>query len=576
MQNDNDVSGSNNGNSDSESANNDLVKAGTRKRKAYGRSSDVMKKMRLCSHETGPDCNCKRLKCFRVISNDNVRKIIRDFNDLSSHNEQSLYLTGLIAIHKVQNRRPRKNEEDAKFHESVFTYKVRIYENNEVTEIPVCYKAFLSLHGVSAKRIQNIQKSLKTGKTPVDKRGLYDHKHCRSSPNVEARVVNHIASFKGRQSHYSLNKTRKIYLPESLNIKKMYELYLAGNHPYVSYEYYRKIFATKFNLGFGYPRSDTCSVCDRYQAELKLINSKLQQITVDGECKIKLLENLRKLDLENQVHKKKAQTFYDRKKIARVDSSKRADKETITMDYQKNLSLPNIATNDVYYRRQLSFYMFNIHILSSGHSVFYCYSEEMGSKGADEVTSMLNHFIFFVLDSQVKHLEIFCDSCSGQNKNYLVIKFCHYVVSFVKRLESIKITFPIRGHSYMECDRNMSLINQKSPCEVPEDWVNVIQNARVKPSPFQVFSVDYPFFRDWNSFLAPHYMKKNPIATRPVREILFQSEHSRLVEHRSSFNGHWESTPIRLQQSSAPLVCPDFTRKEFFLPDPLRKGIPIL
>lgn len=250
------------------------------------------------------------------------------------------------------------------------------------------------------------------------------------------------------------------------------------------------------------------------------------------------------------------------------------DKETITMDYQKNLSLPNIATNDVYYRRQLSFYMFNIHVLSTGESVFYCYSEEMGSKGADEVTSMLNYFIFYILDSQVKHLEIFCDSCSGQNKNYLVIKFCHYVVSIVKRLESIKITFPIRGHSYMDCDRNMTIINQKSPCEVPEDWINVVQNARVKPSPFQAVDIDYTFFRDWNSFLEPHYMKKNPIATRPVREIVFKSEHSRLVEHRSSFNGHWNCTPIRPQPLSVPVFNhhADCSRKEFFLPNPLRKG----
>lgn len=36
---------------------------------------------------------------------------------------------------------------------------------------------------------------------------------------------------------------------------------------------------------------------------------------------------------------------------------------------------------------------------------------------------MLNHFIFTILDPKVKYLDIFCDSCSGQNKNYLVIKF---------------------------------------------------------------------------------------------------------------------------------------------------------
>lgn len=78
---------------------------------------------------------------------------------------------------------------------------------------------------MTAKRIQNIQKALKsTGKAPVDKRELYDHKHCRFTPEVQSSVVNHIRSFKGRQSHYSLKKSKKFYLPETLNVKKIYDL----------------------------------------------------------------------------------------------------------------------------------------------------------------------------------------------------------------------------------------------------------------------------------------------------------------------------------------------------------------
>lgn len=147
--------------------------------------------------------------------------IIRDFNNLSSVNEQSLYLAGLINVHEIKNRRPRNPEETAKFNERVYTYKVRINENGAVKESPVCYKTFRSFHGVTAKRIQNIQKVLKnTGKAPVDKTGLYDHKYCRFTPEIQSSVVNHIRSFKGRQSHYSLKKTKKFYLPETLNVKK--------------------------------------------------------------------------------------------------------------------------------------------------------------------------------------------------------------------------------------------------------------------------------------------------------------------------------------------------------------------
>lgn len=88
------------------------------------------------------------------------------------------------------------------------------------------------------------------------------------------------------------------------------------------------------------------------------------------------------------------------------------------MDFQKNLPFPNIATNDVYYKRQLSFYSFNIHQLSDRDSLFYTYTEEVAHKGANEVISFLNNFICEVLEEEVRSLKIFCDSCGGQNKNH--------------------------------------------------------------------------------------------------------------------------------------------------------------
>lgn len=93
----------------------------------------------------------------------------------------------------------------------------------------------------------------------------------------------------------------------------MYNLYLARNHPHVSYEYYRKIFVTNFNIGSGYTRSDTCSSCHKYQAEVKALNCKLQEPTLNEENRTKLLEEVRKHGIENELHKRKAQTFYDRK-----------------------------------------------------------------------------------------------------------------------------------------------------------------------------------------------------------------------------------------------------------------------
>lgn len=70
-------------------------------------------------------------------------------------------------------------------------------------------------------------------------------------------------------------------------------------------------------------------------------------------------DELKRFPILNNLHKRKAQTFYDRKKNARIKSKTDVEFQTIAMDYQKNMSLPNITTNDVYYKRQLSIYSFN-------------------------------------------------------------------------------------------------------------------------------------------------------------------------------------------------------------------------
>lgn len=140
-------------------------------------------------------------------------------------------------------------------------------------------------------------------------------------------------------------------------------------------------------------------------------------------------------------------------------------------------TLPNISTNDVYYRRQLCFHSLNIHVLSNKQSVFYTDDETV-------CVFMLFHFITEILDQTVRELIIFCDSCAGQNKNYTAIHFLHHLICEVKHFASDKMVSPLRGHSYLDCDKNLGLINQKSHAEIPENWRVVLRNSRTKLSPF--------------------------------------------------------------------------------------------
>ena len=109
------------------------------------------------------------------------------------------------------------------------------------------------------------------------------------SEELYQKVCDHIRSFPAQESHYRRNKNpNKRYLPEGLNVGRMYDLFLEKNQPeYLAYlrevegnrrrstpseiaavkpllveRTYRNIFDTAFNLGFGQPRSDTCVECD--------------------------------------------------------------------------------------------------------------------------------------------------------------------------------------------------------------------------------------------------------------------------------------------------------------------------
>lgn len=72
----------------------------------------------------------------------------------------------------------------------------------------------------------------------------------------------------------------------------MYKLYLDANESqnHVSYETYRTIFNTEFNISFGYPRTDTSSACDEFTMKAKALRAEGNIIEFWTICTIKRLK----------------------------------------------------------------------------------------------------------------------------------------------------------------------------------------------------------------------------------------------------------------------------------------------
>ena len=319
---------------------------------------------------------------------------------------------------------------------------------------------------------------------------------------------------------------------------KMFALYEEQYADDTSYDAYRNVFNGDFNISFGYPRTDTCSKCDEFLAELKLVEKELKKNPED----VNLLRKRGDLLTQREVHQRKAETFYSRKKNAKARAKTTATMRAVAFDFQKELYCPNKTSNDVYYKRQLSVHSFNIHDLGSDNVHFYAYDETIGKKGSDAVASMLSKYVKEVVPDTVRELDFFCDSCCGQNKNFTIFRFMYFLVHGLNRFDTIRVTFPERGHSYMECDRDFAIVKTKSDVELPQRWYEILREARKFPSPYQVVEMGLGDFKDFTNFLKPLFKATCPFPTRPIREITFNKDAPGLVRYRNAWNGPLDSS----------------------------------
>lgn len=163
-----------------------------------------------------------------------------------------------------------------------------------------------------------------------------------------------------------------------------------------------------FKISFGKPKSDTCTKCD------KLIN-KMNGADSDADKAA--------LEVEKSLHIKQAEYCYTDLKTKSNLLKDNPQIEVISFDFQQNLPLPVSSSGEVFYKIQLWFYNFCIHVSSSKKSYLYVYDETLGGKGQNEAPSLLYHFFINYLRSEVTEIRIFSDNCASKNKNYTLVNF---------------------------------------------------------------------------------------------------------------------------------------------------------
>lgn len=333
--------------------------------------------------------------------------------------------------------------------------------------VKVCSQTFLSILGISAFRVRHIGKLFfMEGCSPKERRG--GDTQSKQHTGRRQAVRQFLSNLEAVESHYTREKTVKKYLPSDCSIRKLWSAYNKNETDgcKVKYNFFRDIFNYEFNYSFKTPATDACSECIRLRTQIS---------TSTGLKKNEAMTQL-------TVHKMKSKAFYD---LLRTDSDPTVLK--LSFDCEKNLILPKVPDQSAYYSRQLYQYNCTVCVGSSTtpqsrDSVFiYSWLENERAKGSNEIASILFHFLCNWDLQNINKVELFCDGCPGQNKNITIVGMLGKWLSsdLCENVESVQITFPVVGHSFLPPDRVFGriekVVKKKDTIIQPEEYEDIFR-----------------------------------------------------------------------------------------------------
>lgn len=350
--------------------------------------------------------------------------------------------------------------------------KFFIRKKKDKTMIPVCKKAFLGILNIKKGRVDGVAKRhYVTGSMAIENRGGDKKKHTYRS-RKEA-VEKYIQSLQPLEIHHCRDKVRqRQFLHPELNIKKLWNMYSDEALPgfSVSFSFFRNIFVKRFNIGFGSPKQDVCSTCLQLKEKIKVEKNDYE--------KVKLMTELR-------IHKLRAKAFF------KLLQNQEEDEILLSFDCQKNLPLPKIPDQSVYYSRQLYLYNFTIvkgsshDHLSKDNVYSYTWTEEIANKGSNEICSAVIDCLNTLNTNGIQKIRLMADGCGGQNKNSILLSaLMNWLYMNSQNVKRIEIIFPVTGHSFLPPDRVFALTEKKirkmETILTPEDYIDVLkEHAKV-------------------------------------------------------------------------------------------------
>nr|CAI5857198.1 unnamed protein product [Callosobruchus analis] len=420
-------------------------------------------------------CTSCRQKCNDKFSEEERKQIFENYWQLGDVNRQRDFITKQVDMTEKARTRLRKQNGDSSDEEveaeakrerkKVFSFKYTFYNRGKRTA--VCKTFFLNTLGISAQVVKTVfQKMGSTGIVGEDRRGRVC-KNSKLSDSVKQSVRDHINLFETVESHYCRKNTSKRFLPPTLNVSKMYNMYLEyceqSNIKPAPECTYRVIFNTEFNFSFFIPKKDLCDICHRYDEGTAEARSEMEE--------------------HYQLHMINKDTGRQLKNIDKEKAKLNSDFCAAVFDLEQVLPTPKSNVGITFYKLKLSTYNFTIFNLASSEGYCYMWYESIAKRGSSEIGSCLLRFIEHKVQQGTKQFSFYSDNCAGQNRNRFIFSMYNFLAQ--KYNIVIRHTFLEKGHTQTEGDSMHSVVERAArhvPISIPDQWYTLVRTAkRIKP-----------------------------------------------------------------------------------------------
>ena len=416
----------------------------------------------------GNSASCAKKK-FQCHSFDEGRRedILIAYYSLADLQTQRTWLNNHLATdapHRVRSNLPRKSR--------TIQYFLPDVNGNR---IPVCRVMFLHTLDVSEKQVRTV-----IGKTDIngivkpEGRGGRVTSIAMRDSRVNEKVAEHIMKFPRMESHYCRKSSSSEYLSPDLTAAKMHAMYNKENEDdKVSLSfYYQKLRSLK--LKFHIPKKDACNVCETYH---KNPDEKLAET----------------------YHRHTAEKVKVRDIKSTLKVSTDPSEVVASFDLEQVIYLPKSNRCEIFYKRRLSCYNFTIFDVRSKECHCFLWHEGIAGRGSNEIASCVYKYLNRMDQQGRKHVHLFSDGCSGQNKNSVVPSMMLHFVNCSNSIENIILRFFEPHHGQNEGDSVHSCVERAlrrtGDLMVPSQLTTLVELCRKNPN--YVYQVQTGDILDW-------------------------------------------------------------------------------